>query len=205
MRSRRLSLKGTAMDRVYFILPICSLLIAALTAVIAVGVALPMAYFLYRYHFRGKSLYISLLYLCSIMPTKVAALAVAACYNVLGFPALCLSFLLLNIPFAALLLRQAHARIDSVSLLVAAGLGRITMAVLPRYCITAIAVNYHDAMATIFVVCFCSVSFSMILGTHRYHNTPDYMMPDWRTKQGIYQHSGGMGGRVWWCFLACSG
>lgn len=150
---------------------------AGLCTIISLIIGLVIAYFLWRYRCPGYTYIHAFLYMYSCMPTKAAALAVNVCYGAHGMLSITAALLMLNIPYATVMIQQAYAaHLDYESIDVAAGFGASSWQWYKDIALPQLIPAIQRSARMIFTLCFCSLSFCPILGNQWYHATPEGMM-----------------------------
>ena len=150
---------------------------AGLCTIISLIIGLIIAYLLWRYRCPGHAYIQALLYMYSCMPTKAAALAINVCYGAHGMLSITIALLMLNIPYATVMMQQAYAaQLDYESIDVAAEFGASSWQWYQDIALPQLAHSIQRSARMIFTLCFCSLSFCPMLGNQWYHATPEGMM-----------------------------
>lgn len=159
----------------------CSLIImfayalfqAFISTLVSVSLALPTAYFFYRYAFFGKQFFLAMALVMSIMPTQLVACAELQFYGVAGFFGIIIAHVLLNMPFALYVLYGACYGLNPAWCFVAREYGATEWRIFKDVFLPFLMPTIASLGAIIFVLCFTSSSLPHILGTQGYHMTPD--------------------------------
>lgn len=157
---------------------ICALAQALISTALSLLLALPIAYFFYRYSFAGKQLFISVAFVLSIMPTRLVAEAQLLFYGTTGFAGIVIAHVLLNMPFAMYVLHNASHGLNHAWCLIAREYGASERHVYTDIFLPFLWPTIVSLAGIIFVLCFTSNSLPHILGTQQYHLTPDCVIAD---------------------------
>ncbi len=155
-----------------------SLVQAAISTVLSVGLALPVAHFFYRYRFPGKALCLTFAALLCIMPTKLIVLSIAQWYALVGFPGIILAHVMLNLPFSLFVLNLAYQKLDTTMLWVACDLGATSWQCYKQVVLPFLKSTIISMAIILFLLHVTSYSIPVLLGTTWYHSTPDVLMSD---------------------------
>lgn len=166
------------MEYSLIIMFVCALLQAFISTVVSVALALPVAYFFYRYTFFGKHFFLALALVMSIMPTQLVALAELQFYGFTGFTGIIMAHLLLNMPFALYVLYSACHRFNQAWCLIACEYGASEWDAYTTLHLPFLRPTIISLFCIIFVLCFTSSSLPHILGLQPYHLTPDCVIAD---------------------------
>jgi len=85
---------------------------AAVSTLLCLLLALPLAHFFYSFSFPGKKLLLALSSLFFILSTKLVALAIATCFGAKGLLGIILAHVMLNLPFASYLVYLTYQKLD---------------------------------------------------------------------------------------------
>lgn len=159
-----------------FLVLLTSLLQAAISTVISLLCALPLACFCDRFSFPGKRIVLSLAPLLAIMPMKLVALSIQIFFGFAGLPAIIVGHCMLNIPFAFYMLHGAYQKSNPLWSLIARQLGATRWQAYKDIYVPFLRPTISSAAILIFILCFTSFSLPMVLGSQPYHMTPDIMI-----------------------------
>lgn len=153
-----------------------SFLQAAVSTILSLLFALPLAHFFYRFQFRLKAFFLALASLLCIMPTKLVVLSISHFYSVDGFAGIILAHIMLNLPFSLYVLNLTYQKLDVTMLWVAADLGAS-----PWQCYRDVVFPFlRSTVVSMVIILFllhaASYSIPLLLGGQWYHKTPEIMM-----------------------------
>lgn len=153
-----------------------SFLQAALSTVLSVGLALPLAYFFNRFSFPGKRFFMASSVLLCLLPTKLIVFSIAHFWACSGFIGIVLAHLMLNIPLALFIMLLAYQKLDKTQLWVARNLGATAWQSFVHVELPFLSGTIVSLCALLFLLHISSFSIPMALGTAWYHFTPDVVM-----------------------------
>ena len=152
---------------------------AAVSAVLSVGLAVPVARALARRRFPGRGLFVTLLGAPFILPVVVAVFGLLAVFgrsgllndvlaalggprlSIYGFGGVVLAHVFFNLPLAVRLILQGWAAVPAERFRLAASLGAPVWTLIERPMLARIV---PGALALIFLICLSSFAVALILG-----------------------------------------
>jgi len=149
---------------------------AALSTILSLGLALPLAHFFYRFRFPGRTFFLALASLLCIMPTKLIALSIAQFFGASGFVGIILAHLMLNLPFSLFVLNVTYQKLDMTQLWVATDLGASPWQVYRDVVLPFLRGTIVSMGVILFLLHAASYSIPLVLGGQWYHLTPEVLM-----------------------------